>query len=509
MISQPTNSFCKSSQLPSSRRSGGGTRNSRATDACVRFDDSRVQHTQLFSSACATPPGGSGSRVLEPGIWALGFRARPAAGWPTGLEPATARITIWSSTIELWPPTQVGTLVFGAAIAKAKRARSGTLGRLFSSAVPSGVATRPHMTILRLPLRMKKIGLILLAGFSLSLAPAQLAAQSDDPSEVFLKAYMTSQQGEKLEHDNQFQAALAKFRFAGSLLEELRKAHARLAAGDCRISEPQDRRKHPAGAGQNSARRDLAATIGQSAATGRVAIRPSCRRNPGRAEPSVAGRAPRSWRNSHRAPAPPRRATAPRVAERGRDQRGDQEIAGQSRSAPGRAGKIAEPIRRRRAKEKESAERQACRKRIRSSRRRRANWRKRRARKRKCASQLAQAQDSLKKISRRDRPMTKARKHLRAEIAQLKKALATAEKGRAAAEKEKERSEERSQQLTARDERARSIARRTEERQAGAGTRPGPRDREFRSEEQSSPRRRRPCAKSARTSRRRNRRSPT
>src|SRR5205807_7194352 len=52
-----------------------------------------------------------------------------------------------------------------------------------------------------------------------------LPAQSDDPSEVFLKAYMTSQQGEKLEHDNQLPAALAKFRFAGSLLEELRKTH--------------------------------------------------------------------------------------------------------------------------------------------------------------------------------------------------------------------------------------------------------------------------------------------
>ncbi|MEP6698878.1 MAG: tetratricopeptide repeat protein [Verrucomicrobiota bacterium] len=72
---------------------------------------------------------------------------------------------------------------------------------------------------------MKKIGLLLFAGFYFFLAPACLCAQSDDPSDVFLKAYMTSQQGEKLEHDNQFQAALAKFRFAGSLLEELRKAH--------------------------------------------------------------------------------------------------------------------------------------------------------------------------------------------------------------------------------------------------------------------------------------------
>ena len=73
---------------------------------------------------------------------------------------------------------------------------------------------------------MKKIGLILLAGFFLCLALAPLRAQSDDPSDTFLKAYMTAQQGEKLEHENQFKAALAKYRFAGSLLEELRKTHA-------------------------------------------------------------------------------------------------------------------------------------------------------------------------------------------------------------------------------------------------------------------------------------------
>src|SRR2546426_4565624 len=72
---------------------------------------------------------------------------------------------------------------------------------------------------------MKKIGSIFLAGFFLCFALG-LRAQSDDPSEVFLKAYMTAQQGEKLEHDNQFKAALAKYRFAGSLLEDLRKNHA-------------------------------------------------------------------------------------------------------------------------------------------------------------------------------------------------------------------------------------------------------------------------------------------
>src|SRR5438132_2660156 len=72
---------------------------------------------------------------------------------------------------------------------------------------------------------MKRIGSILLAGFFFLLASGQLQAQSDDPNEIFLKAYMTSQQGEKLEHDNQFKAALAKYRFAGSLLEGLRKNH--------------------------------------------------------------------------------------------------------------------------------------------------------------------------------------------------------------------------------------------------------------------------------------------
>jgi Flp pilus assembly protein TadD len=51
-------------------------------------------------------------------------------------------------------------------------------------------------------------------------------AQQDDPSEIFLKAYLSAQQGEKLEHQDRFKAALAKYRFAGSLIDELRKSHA-------------------------------------------------------------------------------------------------------------------------------------------------------------------------------------------------------------------------------------------------------------------------------------------
>ncbi|HEY6070983.1 MAG TPA: hypothetical protein VIU85_06390, partial [Chthoniobacterales bacterium] len=70
---------------------------------------------------------------------------------------------------------------------------------------------------------MRKIPLLLV--LAVGLATSTVRAQSDDPSETFLKAYMTSQQGEKLEHENQFKAALAKYRFAGSLLEQLRKTH--------------------------------------------------------------------------------------------------------------------------------------------------------------------------------------------------------------------------------------------------------------------------------------------
>ena len=86
------------------------------------------------------------------------------------------------------------------------------------------VATHIPFVIMRGPPPMKKIGSILLTAFLFCLA-APSPAQSDDPSESFLKAYMTSQQGEKLEHENQFNGALAKYRFAGTLLDQLHKTH--------------------------------------------------------------------------------------------------------------------------------------------------------------------------------------------------------------------------------------------------------------------------------------------
>ena len=51
-------------------------------------------------------------------------------------------------------------------------------------------------------------------------APAE-SPGANDPSEVFLKAFTSVQQGEKLEADNKLRPALAKYRFAASLLEQL------------------------------------------------------------------------------------------------------------------------------------------------------------------------------------------------------------------------------------------------------------------------------------------------
>ncbi len=74
--------------------------------------------------------------------------------------------------------------------------------------------------------RISRTSLILLVGSFFVVASVDLWAQENDPSETFLKAYLSAQQGEKLEHENRFKTALAKYRFAGSLIEELRRSHA-------------------------------------------------------------------------------------------------------------------------------------------------------------------------------------------------------------------------------------------------------------------------------------------
>jgi tetratricopeptide (TPR) repeat protein len=284
---------------------------------------------------------------------------------------------------------------------------------------------------------MKKLGLILLAGFCLSLAPARLAAQANDPSEVFLKAYMTSQQGEKLEHDNQLQAALAKFRFAGSLLEELKKTNGdwQRAIVDYRsrkISENILRVQ-----GKLGTQSDLAATT--SAPPPTASNPPVLPKKPGPPEPNVqaTATAPPVVQNRLAAPTPaPASAPSASVAS-------DVVIKEATKKLQDKVDQLQAELEKSRsqydavAKEKETL----------NGRLHETNTKleqaqneleKTKGAEKEVRSQLAQAEDSLKKIAGSDKQDSKKQEALRAEINQLKKALASAEKGRAAAEKEKE-----------------------------------------------------------------------
>jgi Flp pilus assembly protein TadD len=73
---------------------------------------------------------------------------------------------------------------------------------------------------------MRRAAAFWLAAVFFLTATMRAVAPQDDPSEIFLKAYLSAQQGEKFERQDRFKTALAKYRFAGSLIEELRKSHA-------------------------------------------------------------------------------------------------------------------------------------------------------------------------------------------------------------------------------------------------------------------------------------------
>jgi tetratricopeptide (TPR) repeat protein len=276
---------------------------------------------------------------------------------------------------------------------------------------------------------MKKIGLILLAGFSLSLAPGRVAAQASDPSEVFLKAYLTSQQGEKLEHDNQLQAALAKFQFAGSLLEELRKTQANWqpAIVDFRsrkIGESILRVQSKLGT-----QKDLAATSAPPPGSSSAPVLPD---KSGPAEPSVEITAPRS--SETRVPLPPAEPR-PSVAT-------DSAIKEATKKLQDKVDHLQVELQKSRtqydavAKEKENLNGRLTETNSKLEKAQ-ADLEKTRGAEKEVRGQLSQAEESLKKISATAGD-AKAAEALRAEITQLKKALDSAEKGRVAAEKEKD-----------------------------------------------------------------------
>jgi Flp pilus assembly protein TadD/predicted nucleic acid-binding Zn-ribbon protein len=284
---------------------------------------------------------------------------------------------------------------------------------------------------------MKKVGLVLLAASSFALAPVRLAAQADDPSEVFLKAYMTSQQGEKLEHDNQLQAALSKFRFAGSLLEELKKGHAdwQPAIVDYRsrkISENIVRVQ-----GKLGNQKDLAAASNPPPAASNPPMLPT---KPGPPDSTVQVTKPPVIQNQ----APPPTAPAPAPASQpNASVASDTAIKEATKKLQDKVDQLQAELAKSRsqydtvAKEKESlnGKLQETNTKLEQAQK---EIEKTKGAEQEARSQLAQAEDSLKKIAGSDKQDSRKQEALRGEIAQLKKALASAEKGRAAAEKEKD-----------------------------------------------------------------------
>jgi septal ring factor EnvC (AmiA/AmiB activator) len=292
---------------------------------------------------------------------------------------------------------------------------------------------------------MKKIGLILLAGLLAAFPSRQLHAQSDDPSELFLKAYMTSQQGEKLEHENQFKAALAKYRFAGSLLEELRKTH-----GEWQTTIVEYRSRKVA---ENILRvQDKAATqsdlaVGPTPLPGAAPVLPE---QSGTVEPGVEIIPSRPVEGPTAQPPPAQVAATPAPIPQATAQPtpNDEAIRTATKKLQGRVDQLQTDLDKSRkeftaaAKEKESLN---GRLQETSSKLEKAasELEKSKAAEQKIRDQLAEAQASLKKGQSPSGPDAKApdaktQEALRAEIAHLKKALASVEQGRSTAEKERD-----------------------------------------------------------------------
>ena len=300
--------------------------------------------------------------------------------------------------------------------------------------VEGSIATGRPWFIIRPLFRMKKLSPILLVGLLVFWGPSRVRSQSDDPSETFLKAYMTSQQGEKLEHDSQFAAALSKYRFAGSLLEELRKHHpdwqpAIVEYRSRKVSENILRVRDKA-----STQADLAA--GPTPLPGAAPVLPEQAAGP---EPTVEVIAPRREQpvqmrtpvaqSSRPAPTPsPGNDAAIREATQKLQSKVDdlQSQLEKTRTRFTSVEKEKDALNSR-LDETNSKLNQA-----------QSELEKSRTAERKIRDQLTQAQDSLKKTQSANSTDTKGQEALRAEIADLKKALVDVEQGRTAAQKERD-----------------------------------------------------------------------
>lgn len=277
--------------------------------------------------------------------------------------------------------------------------------------------------------RMKNFGSILAAVFFALLPLA--SAQSDDPSETFLKAYMTAQQGEKLERDSQFSAALAKYRFAGSLLEELKKGRgnwqpAIVEYRSRKVSESILRVQSKAGTQQ-----DLAATAPQET--------PALLPKP--AEPTVEIGHPKPivvQPSGQNASAKSANVPAPVTARAD-----DAAITQATRELREKVDQLQAELKQSRSKISEvQQEKEDLNSKLQESNSKLANAQQgleqSKTAEKSVRDQLVSAQSTLSKIQTSGNGDSKAQAALKGEIAQLKKALTAAEEGRTAAQKERD-----------------------------------------------------------------------
>jgi tetratricopeptide (TPR) repeat protein len=267
-------------------------------------------------------------------------------------------------------------------------------------------------------LGMKRFGSILLIGFFF-LALNVFGAQHDDPSEIFLKAYMTAQQGEKFEHENQFKTALTRYRSAGSLIEELRKSHAdwqpvivdyrgrKISEGILRIQD------------KMSTQNDLTSGVSRSAEA--VSAPPQAG---GQSEAGVEVITPRATE------ATPRAASETTIKETTKKLRDNLD---QLQAALEKSQSDLETAR----KEKElvNARLQEANSKLEKAQ---SENEKSKKTEQQVHGQLAQAQESLKTLQSSRDNITKEQEQLRAEVARLKDAVAAADEARVTAEKQKD-----------------------------------------------------------------------
>jgi Flp pilus assembly protein TadD len=265
---------------------------------------------------------------------------------------------------------------------------------------------------------MKRIGSILLAGLFFLSPVMRLPAQSDDPSDIFLNAYMTSQQAEKLEHENEFKAALAKYRAAGALIEQLHKNYtdwqpAIVEYRGRKISESILRVQDKAGTQSDLA--GTSAPVLESGAPASITTMP---------QPSAVITAEQ-----------PSMATA-QVAN-------DAAIKQATKTLNDKIDQLQSELQKSRSQlETAQKEKESLNGRLNDTTTKlthaQGELEKSRTAERQVREQLARAEESLKKIQTSGGASTKAEEALRAEITRLKDALTAADEARLAAEKEKE-----------------------------------------------------------------------